>query len=222
MKHVVMPCCLLAAARAVTVQTLQSAVRHEVVIKKSRFVATAAPIQTAEDAAEFIRGLADSKARHNCFAWRLANGDARSNGDGEPGGTAGPPILAAIDGANLHNVCVLVSRYRLGEGAKLGTGGLVRAYGGVAAECLALGEAVTLEERAAAIVRYATEDTGTVFGLLSEFGPSIVTLPTDPPEVLAKIEATPDELRRVAAELGAATQGRVSCLIVGDDDDDNE
>ncbi|CAM5191071.1 YigZ family protein [Oligella ureolytica] len=60
--------------------------------------------------------------------------DYRFNDDGEPGGTAGRPILAAIEGRDLTNIVVLVIRYY--GGIKLGTGGLVRAYGGTAAKCL--------------------------------------------------------------------------------------
>ena len=73
-----------------------------------------------------MRRESDESARHNCFAYTLSDGYSRSNNDGEPGGTAGPPIA----GAGVVDVAVLVRRYRLDGGAKLGTGGLVRAYGG--------------------------------------------------------------------------------------------
>jgi hypothetical protein len=72
-------------------------------------------------------------ATHNCWAWRIG-GDYRSSDDGEPAGTAGRPILAAIDGQGFDRVMVVVTRWF--GGIKLGAGGLVRAYGGAAAECL--------------------------------------------------------------------------------------
>src|SRR3546814_18000784 len=72
-------------------------------------------------------------ATHNCWAWRIGD-DYRSNDDGEPAGTAGRPILAAIDGQGMDRVVVVVTRWF--GGIKLGAGGLVRAYGGTAAECL--------------------------------------------------------------------------------------
>ena len=81
----------------------------------------------------WIAGVSDPQATHNCWAWRI--GDAyRFNDDGEPGGSAGRPILAAIDGQGVDRVAVLVVRWY--GGTNLGVGGLVRAYGGVAAECL--------------------------------------------------------------------------------------
>ena len=205
-----------------TFTTLQQVTQYEEVIKKSRFIALAAPVASAEAANEFVKELSDPKARHNCFAWRLANGDTRTNGDGEPGGTAGPPILAAIEGAGLHDVAVLVSRYRLGEGAKLGTGGLVRAYGGTAAQCLAKAETRQVEPRAAAMVRFFAEDTGVVFGFLGEFSPSTAVLPTDPPETLARFEASPEEVERLSSELSTATNGRVTCMLLDEEDDEEE
>ena len=107
----------------------------------------------------WVKGRSDAKARHNCFAWRLPGGETRTNGDGEPGGTAGPPILAAIEGAGLHGVAALVSRYRMDGGAKLGTGGLVRAYGGAAAASLLAAEVVEVVPLLALRVRYPSERT---------------------------------------------------------------
>ena len=157
---------------AAGVFTLEGAARYEEVIKKSRFVGLAAPVSSADEANSWVRTTADPKARHNAFAWRLADGSMRTNGDGEPGGTAGPPILAAIDGAGLRDVAVLVSRYRLGEGAKLGTGGLVRAYGGTAAQVLASAPTVELAEPSAPMqVQYSLADTGAVFSLLGRYTP---------------------------------------------------
>jgi putative IMPACT (imprinted ancient) family translation regulator len=72
-------------------------------------------------------------ATHNCWAWRIGE-RYRFNDDGEPGGSAGRPILAAIDGQGLDAVAVVVTRWF--GGIKLGAGGLARAYGGCAAECL--------------------------------------------------------------------------------------
>lgn len=97
------------------IKTVRQAVRYEEVIKKSRFVALAAPVSSAEAAITFVRELSDKKAQHNCYAWRLGNGDTRTNGDGEPGGTAGPPILAAIEGAGwpCSSCCVTIMNGRL-------------------------------------------------------------------------------------------------------------
>ncbi|MGA9335191.1 MAG: YigZ family protein [Rudaea sp.] len=106
-------------------------------IRKSRFIANAAAIASEQSAVEFLRQVADPGANHNCWAWRIGQ-RYRFNDDGEPPGTAGKPILQAIDGQAMDNTMVVVTRWF--GGIKLGAGGLVRAYGGCAAECLRLAE----------------------------------------------------------------------------------
>lgn len=113
-------------------------------IRKSRFQAFAAPISSAADAQTFIDRVSDPGATHNCWAWKLGQ-QYRFNDDGEPGGTAGRPILTAIEGQNCDRVVVVVTRWF--GGIKLGTGGLVRAYGGCAAKCLQQAERVELVPR---------------------------------------------------------------------------
>lgn len=189
------------------ITTLKSAVRYEEVIKKSRFVALAAPARTAEAANAYVKEHSDQKARHNCFAWRLSCGSTRTNGDGEPGGTAGPPILAAIEGAGLHDVVVLVTRYKLGEGALLGTGGLVRAYGGTAAAALASAETVTIVPTVIKRVAYQPHDTGAIFSVVRAFDPRPVDAPADD-QLATEFEATPEALDEVLNRLRDVTQGR--------------
>ena len=125
----------MAALRALIVArfTLAEVARYQQEIRKSRFIAKAAPVASASAALAFIEASAEADARHNCFAYRIGN-EYRSSDADEPAGTAGRPILAAIDGQGLDQVVVLVTRYF--GGIKLGAGGLVRAYGGSAAECL--------------------------------------------------------------------------------------
>lgn len=84
------------------------------------------------------------QATHNCWAWKLG-AQYRSNDDGEPGGTAGRPILAAIDAQDFDRVVVLVIRWY--GGIQLGTGGLARAYGGGANKCLQQADRVPLINR---------------------------------------------------------------------------
>jgi uncharacterized YigZ family protein len=120
---------------------LVAACRHAQDIRKSRFLAQAAPVQAAAQAMAFLHEVADPAATHNCWAYRIGQ-DYRFNDDGEPGGTAGRPILQAIEGAGVDRVMVVVTRWY--GGIKLGAGGLVRAYGGTAAECLRLAERVPL------------------------------------------------------------------------------
>jgi putative IMPACT (imprinted ancient) family translation regulator len=102
-------------------------------VKKSRFLAKAWPVATAEDAVAGLAARTDRSANHNCHAWRMGQ-RSKAFDDGEPGGTAGHPILSAIEAEGLDRVCVLVIRHF--GGIKLGTGGLARAYAAAARECL--------------------------------------------------------------------------------------
>lgn len=116
-----------------------SVAQVEDVVKRSRFIGTAGPAATVDEAQAFIARLRDhySDATHNAWAFAVGIGDTAVRGmsdDGEPSGTAGQPILARIDGSGLGDLVVVVTRYY--GGTKLGTGGLVRAYGGVAGEAI--------------------------------------------------------------------------------------
>ena len=113
--------------------TLDGVCRFEQDIKKSRFWVIAAPVTHADEAMAFFQTHHVAEASHNCWAYKMGNA-YRFNDDGEPGGTAGKPILQAIEGQGLDGVAVLVVRWF--GGVKLGAGGLIRAYGGSAAECL--------------------------------------------------------------------------------------
>ncbi|WP_210642705.1 YigZ family protein [Pseudomonas sp. Tri1] len=113
-------------------------------IRKSRFITYAAPITRPADAQAFIEQHSDLNASHNCWAWKLGD-QYRSNDDGEPGGTAGRPILAAIEAQDCDQVVVLVIRWY--GGIQLGTGGLARAYGGGANKCLQNAEKIALISR---------------------------------------------------------------------------
>lgn len=113
-------------------------------IKGSRFLAYAAPVRTDDDVSEHLAGVQKlhHAARHVCWARVLGRDgdDTRARDAGEPSGSAGKPILAAIQGRELTFVCVAVVRYF--GGTKLGIGGLARAYGGAAAEALDSGTVV--------------------------------------------------------------------------------
>lgn len=115
--------------------TLAAAVRREDVIKGSRFIARAHPAPDVEAAERVIREIssAHADATHNCWAYRI--GDVyRFSDDGEPGGTAGRPMLEVLSQRGLDRVAAVVTRYY--GGTKLGAGGLVRAYGGTLAKAL--------------------------------------------------------------------------------------
>ncbi len=118
---------------AAPLHTLTAPATHVIEVKHSRFLAQALAVDSADAAQAALASLSDLAATHNCWAWRVGD-QYRSSDDGEPAGTAGRPILAAVDGQSCDQVLVVVTRWY--GGIKLGAGGLLRAYGGAAAECL--------------------------------------------------------------------------------------
>ena len=124
--------------------TISSLVSYEEDIKKSRFQVFAVPVENEQAVKDFLEQYKDISTTHQCWAWKVGH-NVRFNDDGEPSGTAGRPILATIEGNELTNVLVLVNRWY--GGGKLGTGGLVRAYGGTAGQCLLLAEKIELIEK---------------------------------------------------------------------------
>ena len=96
--------------------------------KKSRFIGRVWPVETEEEAISKIEAMKKQHydATHNCWAYIIKNGAVRFSDDGEPGGTAGMPMLQVLQREGLHNVVCVVTRYF--GGILLGAGGLVRAY----------------------------------------------------------------------------------------------
>ncbi|MET9643347.1 YigZ family protein [Streptomyces syringium] len=111
---------------------------HEIEINKSRFLCALAPAATEEEAQAFIARVRKEHptARHHCFAYVLgADGSVqKASDDGEPGGTAGVPMLQMLLRRDIRYAVAVVTRYF--GGVKLGAGGLIRAYGGAVGEAL--------------------------------------------------------------------------------------
>lgn len=114
-------------------KTLAAPCRFEERIRRSRFLAHAAPVVAEADTLAFYESVADPSATHNCWAWRV-DGRYRFNDDGEPSGTAGRPLLSLLEDRDLDRVMLVVTRWY--GGIKLGVGGLARAYSGTAAKAL--------------------------------------------------------------------------------------
>lgn len=115
--------------------------RAEIEIKRSRFIATAVPVFSVDEAKAFVRRMKQefSDASHNVPAYQIGHGAsiiAHSSDDGEPSGTAGRPLLAVLQGSGLGDIAIVVTRYY--GGTNLGTGGLVRAYGNAGKAVLAI------------------------------------------------------------------------------------
>ena len=188
--------------------TLSAPGRAETRVLGSRLVALALPVTDEGEARAALearqRGMFD--ATHHCSAWRLRDGSWRANDAGEPSGSAGMPILAAIDGAGLADVAVIVTRYY--GGTKFGVGGLVRAYGEAAALALADAPRRAAVEAVRLRVRYPYEHTSAVMRALERCGAEEVehgfagggslgemelTLPA------ARLDALTDQLREQTA-----------------------
>jgi len=111
-------------------KTVRQAACDEYIINKSRFIGHARPCQTEEEALAFIRKVREEyrDATHNCYAYVIGEnaGIMRYSDDGEPGGTAGMPMMEVLKARDVVNCCVVVTRYF--GGILLGAGGLVRAY----------------------------------------------------------------------------------------------
>jgi len=154
-------------------RTIATPLRHEIDrIKGSRFIAELQPVKTVEEARARIDRVRSEfhDARHHCWAYRLGPDGAvfRSSDDGEPSGSAGRPILNQIEGHDVTDLVIVVTRYF--GGTKLGVGGLVRAYGGAAAEALERADVRTVKITREIAVAYPYECSGEVQHLMTVTG----------------------------------------------------
>jgi uncharacterized YigZ family protein len=190
---------------------LTGPVTHRAEIKKSRFIAHAAPVDDEDAARAFIERVSDAAANHNCWAWAIG-ANQRFDDDGEPGGTAGRPILQAIESQGYDRTIVVVTRFF--GGIKLGTGGLARAYGGTANEALRAAGSEPIVPRVRLRLRLPFEFVDAAHHALTEFegekldadyGPDGVTLIATVPA--ASRQAFTEQIRDVAR--GQARVARV-------------
>lgn len=125
--------------------TIKKNVTTEIIINKSRFIGILIPVDNIEDINNILNNIKNEykDATHYCYAYTIDN-TKRFNDDGEPGGTAGMPILNVIEQNNLNHVLIVVVRYF--GGIKLGAGGLVRAYSKISSECIKQAELAILED----------------------------------------------------------------------------
>ncbi len=192
-------------------RTIADAVCTEIEpIKKSRFVADAAPVSSPKEALSFIESIQKRTpdAGHHCYGWRLQAGDSgwRVSDDGEPGGTAGMPILARIDGQDLCGVVVVITRWF--GGTKLGKGGLIRAYGAAAAAVLSQAEVVVVRQTVSVQIRFDYSDQSAVEAVLRAMGlqPSQADYGA---QVVLQVAVPTEETEALAQQLRDGTAGRV-------------
>lgn len=197
-----------------SIDTLAARATHLLEVKHSRFLAHAAPVATPDQALAFFDEVGDPTATHNCWAYRIG-GLYRFNDDGEPAGTAGRPILSAIDGQGYDRVAVVVTRWF--GGVKLGAGGLVRAYGGAAAECLRTAVRQPLVVLARVTVAYPFEDTGAVHAAVAQFSAEKLDESFGPDGARLCLRLPAERLAPLKVQLRDATRDRVRMI-----DQDNE
>ena len=129
-------------------KTIESNVSAEITVKKSKFIANVFYVESIEEAENKIKEINKKyyDSRHNCYAFSIYSKSGkiqRFSDNGEPSGTAGAPMLSILEGMDLSNVLVIVTRYF--GGILLGTGGLVRAYSDATKEALQKANIINME-----------------------------------------------------------------------------
>lgn len=199
-------------------RTIENGATVSLKVDGSRFIGEAIPVadrRAVEGALQSVRER-EHKATHHCSAYRLGRDghDFHYDDDGEPSGTAGQPILRQIDGRDLTNTLVVVTRYF--GGTKLGTGGLVRAYGDAADAALDRADIVERIVRTPVRVRFDYDDTAAARQLLQRFDASIQTSDyTDVTEWTVGVRASEVEAFVEAFTNALAARGTVVSVGAG-------
>jgi len=143
-------------------------------IKGSRFIVNIAPVCTAEEAMTFLESIIQqySDAGHHCYAYRLYAGDKRCSDSGEPRGSAGSPILQRLEHLDIVDGMVVVTRYF--GGVKLGFGGLIRAYGGAAAEALLQAETEIILDQKTIELQYSYSDSAILQSVFRRYSIEVI------------------------------------------------
>ncbi len=185
-------------------------------IQGSRFIAQALPVQTRDAVDEFLDRIRKEfrDATHNCFAYRLGT-DAqmfRYNDDGEPAGSAGKPILAAIDKRGLTDTLVVVTRYF--GGTKLGVGGLVRAYGGAAEAALQAAGMDVKYKTSSVTVSFPHSRISSVMHIVGKLGARILETTYDE-DVHIQLEIRLSRMHELTSSLINHTNGNIAVRSIG-------
>ena len=198
-------------------QTLAAPTRAEPPkTKGSRHIGEAFPVTTeaaAQAALAAVRAR-EHAATHHVWAWRLGpDGAPRASDDGEPSGSAGQPTLREIEGRDLTDVVVVVTRYY--GGTKLGTGGLARAYGQAAGAALDAGRVVTRIVRVPVTLRFAFADTAPAMRLLDVFDAHVAEQAYNADGTTLRLDVRAGEADALAAAFVEATAGRGVAVTPG-------
>lgn len=194
--------------------TIEEALRAEIKVKGSRFIASASPVADKEAAMVYLRQIRNEfhDATHNCYAYTFgAEGlEFRYSDDGEPNGTAGKPILFEIKKYNFSDVICVVTRFF--GGTKLGVGGLARAYAESAEEALKIANPKPVYRTITIKVYCTYEDISVIKKLLGENAVSYKEEYRDAIEIEAMVP-----LSRADSFIGTvvnSTSGRAGAVIM--------
>jgi uncharacterized YigZ family protein len=197
--------------------TVSGGYSQEIKIKASRFIGTL-DFAVSRDAAEKCIGDLTRQyhdATHNCYAYRISQSDFRYSDDGEPGGTAGKPILEVLDRHHLSRVVLVVTRYF--GGTKLGTGGLIRAYSACAEQVITRAKIIRKYHYQTIDIQYPFDMISKVQHLVQQFRGRIEQDAT-PDGMKARIWIIPSKLRQFKEKLLDSTGARA--VIIGEMTDD--
>jgi uncharacterized YigZ family protein len=192
--------------------TLATTAEYEAEIKKSRFIAKAVAVTTPEDALGFLERIRQVRANHHCWAYQIGP-LYRFSDDGEPAGTGGKPIWNAIHRQGIDHVMVVVIRYF--GGIKLGTGGLIRAYGGCATKCLQRAVLRRVEPATEFVVRAGFDDTGTVYAAINQFKATRLAETYTDSGIEIRLKVNRRDGRALAEALIQASAGRIDVIDAG-------
>ncbi len=190
-------------------KTVYTGGEAEIVEKKSRFIATVKPVKSEEEAISFIDSLKKKywNATHNCSAYVIGEHFhvQRCSDDGEPGGTAGKPMLDVLLGEEIHDVAVVVTRYF--GGTLLGTGGLVRAYASAAKAGISASVVITKTHGSKLSIQTDYTGLGKIQYILGQRGLMILnSVYTDKVEL--EVLLPQDEMKPVMKEITEGTNGQ--------------
>lgn len=180
-------------------------------VKGSEFIGTIASVGSQTAAEDYVREIrkAFHDATHNCFAYRIDENTYRYSDDGEPPATAGRPILSKLEKHDLQKVVLVVTRYF--GGTKLGTGGLMRAYGDCAEQTIGSVKKVKRYNYQSVHIAYSFALVSKVQHLVQKYGARIHQ-DASPEGMRAEIEVLPSRLTNFKNDLITLTAGKIKFL----------
>ncbi len=191
--------------------TVKQFIRYQTKVKGSVFIGSLFPAGTKAQAEQVLANIRREffDATHNCFAYRIDDNTFRYSDDGEPSGTAGKPILAMLDKYKLQKVVLVVTRYF--GGTKLGTGGLIRAYGECAEQTILQANIIKKTNYHNLTVQYPFETIQQIYQVVKRKGIPIREDAT-PSGMKAVLQIPASQLEEVKSQLTSITSGKIKFL----------